>query len=165
MENDQEKLLSVSETEEMASPDATELEILQLKNDLKIIDKQRKMDLELNQHRFDLEIKYREMMLERELSRNNISIIFAKFFVWFISICVSFMFIGAIVSGFGVDFKLEIVSDNILEIIKIAVLPVAMLVLGFHFGGGNSSNNLSAKLSEFLPDIIKKSNNKNQGDG
>ena len=81
----------------------------------------------------------------REQSKNDISRVAARFFIGLISSVVAFIVLAPVAVAMGVPLDWKPASEALLEIIKIAVLPIVMLVLGFHFGAGQTS---------FLKDIL-----------
>jgi hypothetical protein len=111
------------------------LEVVELQKELQAVELQKQLQAVERKHALELQRLTFDLESKREASKTDISVIFAKFFVVFVSLCAVFIFIGAISSGFGAPIEWKEAAASIIEIIKIAVLPIAMLVLGFHFGG------------------------------
>ncbi len=129
-----------------------------------------RLDQKINSVENSLDIQKKEydsvlekILLEKESSRNDISIIFTKFFVVFISMCFGYILFGSIASGFGLDVKLTESINALLEPVKIAVFPLAMLIFGFHFGT-NSSASLKKGMLGILEYLKKQSEDNEKTD-
>ncbi len=72
--------------------------------------------------------------------------------------CFGYILFGSIASGFGLDVKLTESINALLELVKVAVFPLAMLIFGFHFGN-NSSASLKTGLLNILDYLKKQSDN------
>jgi hypothetical protein len=104
-----------------------ELQAVELQKQLQAVELQKEAQAVEHKHALELQRLTFDLESKREASKTDISVIFAKFFVVFVSLCAVFIFIGAISSGFGAPIEWKEAAASIIEITKLRCFPLQCL--------------------------------------